>query len=379
MKQLLLSALLMSILIISISAPAAYATKVITEDYILIEEGEIIDDDLIMIGENLNIRGHVKGDVIAFSSTIIIEGEIDGDIIIIGQDINLKGKIKDDIFALGQYVNIDGPNPDNGIILGESITIHEDTEFKRDVRFAGELINIHGTIGRDVDISGVIVTITGDIGGNATIKSESLTIQESSAIDGNLNYTGPQEANIVNMDSIKGDIIYTEKTEIRKTYIESIKSSMWSILSLILIGLLMILIMPGFVNKTEKTIRTKTLTSLLFGFTGLIMIPIVSLLIIFTIIGIPLSLIMFALYIIGLYVSTIFVGIALGQKILNRSKTEKKSVLLSLIIGIVMLKIIFILPYVGGLAKFISLVLGFGALMIAKYEILIENKNKKRR
>ncbi|MCK5289739.1 MAG: hypothetical protein KAJ56_02235 [Candidatus Aenigmarchaeota archaeon] len=375
MKRQLLSALLISILVLSISVPAAYATKIIIEDNILIESGEIIDDDIIIIGENIQIRGHIKGDVIALGSTVITDGEIDGDIIVLGQDINLKGKINDDIYALGGHIDIDGPNPDNGIVVGSIIIIDRDTEFKRDVRFAGESINIDGTIGRDVNIAGQTVTVTGIIGGNATIKSESLTIQESSAINGSLNYTSPKEADIKNIDSIKGDIVYTKKIEIKKTYIESIKSSIWSILSLFLIGLLIIYIMPGFIERTEKTIRTRTLKSMLFGFIGLIIIPIVAFIMIFTLIGIPLSLIIFALYIIGLYISTIFVGIALGQKILNRTN-KKKAGILSLLIGLIALNLIFILPYIGGLAKIISLVLGFGALIIADFEIL-KNMGKK--
>ena len=381
MKRQLLSTLLISILILSISASAAYATKIIIEDNTFIESGEIIDDDIIIIGDNVNIRGHIKGDVIALGSTIISDGKIDGDIIVLGQDISLKGEINDDIYALGRHIDIDGPNPDNGIVVGTGITIHKDTEFKRDVTFAGESINIDGTIGRDVNIAGKTITITGIIGGNATIKSESLTIQESSAINGSLNYTGPKEADIRNINSIKGDIVYTKKTDIQKTYIESINGSMLSFLSLFMIGLILIYIMPGFVEKTENTIRTRTLTSMLFGLTGLIIIPIATFLIIFTFIGIPLSLILFALYIIGLYISTIFVGIALGQKILNRTDKKKRAGILSLLVGLITLELIFIMPYVGGLAKVISLVLGFGALMIADFELLknISKKTNKKR
>ncbi len=376
MKRSLLSALVLSILFISISVPSAYATEIITENNVIIAQGEVIDDDLIVIGENIRIFGKVKGDVIAIGIDIIIDDGIDGDITALGEKISIKGDIGDDLFVAGSDIDIDGPDLDNAMVFGSDIKIGKDTNIRRDLLIIGTIINIEGMINKDARLYGNDITISGDIGGNVTVESESLTILPSTAISGDLNYTGPEEADINDMSSIKGDIIYNQKIKPQKSYLDSIKGSVWSILPLLLIGFLIIYFMPGFIERTDKIIRTRTLASIISGITGLIIIPIVSILMIITIIGIPISLMILALYIMGLYISKIFIGITLGQYILKISGRKKQTKYLCLIVGLVSLELLFMIPFISCLAKLIALVLGFGALIIARYEILIKNKKK---
>jgi len=377
MKISSLSALLLSILIISISAPAAYATEIITENNVIIAQGEVIDDDLIILGENIKIFGKVKGDVIAIGIYITIDGEIDGDINVLGEKITIKGNIGDDLSVAGSNIEIDGSGPDNAMIFGSDIKIGKDTNIKRDLLIIGTTINIEGMINKDAKIYGDDITISGDIGGNVTVDSESLTILPSTAISGDLNYTGPEKADIKDMSSIKGGITYNQKAKPQKSHLDSVRISIEFMLPLLLIGILIIYFMPGFIEKTDKIIRTRTLLSIISGITGLIIIPIASILIIITIVGIPISLMILALYIMGLYISKIFIGVTLGQYILKISGRKKQTKYLCLVVGLVALELIFIIPFIGSLAKLIALVLGFGALIIARYEILI--KNKKRR
>ena len=377
MKRSLLSALVLSILFISISVPSAYATEIITENNVIIAQGEVIDDDLIVIGENIRIFGKVKGDVIAIGIDIIIDDGIDGDITALGEKISIKGDIGDDLFVAGSDIDIDGPDLDNAMVFGSDIKIGKDTNIRRDLLIIGTIINIEGMINKDARLYGNDITISGDIGGNVTVESESLTILPSTAISGDLNYTGPEEADINDMSSIKGDIIYNQKIKPQKSYLDSIKISIEFMLPLLLIGFLIIYFMPGFIERTDKIIRTRTLTSIILGITGLIIIPIVSILMIITIIGIPISLMILALYIMGLYISKIFIGITLGQYILKISGRKKQTKYLCLIVGLVALELLFMIPFISCLAKLIALVLGFGALIIARYEILMKNKKKR--
>ena len=376
MKISLLSALVFSILILSISAPAAYATEIISEKDVIIAQEEVIDDDLIIMGETVKIFGKVKGDVIAIGIDITIDGDIDGDIKVLGEEITIKGNIGDDLSVAGSDIEIDGLDPDNAMVFGSDIKIGKDTNIKRDLLIIGTTINVEGMINKDARLYGNDITLSGDIGGNATVKSESLTILPSSTIEGDLNYTGPEEADINDIGSIKGDITYNQKAKPQKSYLDSIRISIEFMLPLLIIGFLIIYFMPGFIERTDKIIRTRTLISIISGITGLIIIPILSILIIITIVGIPISLMMLALYIMGLYLSKIFISVTLGQYILKISGRKKQTKYLCLIVGLVALELLFVTPYIGSLAKMITLPLGFGALIIARYEILIKNKKK---
>ena len=91
------------------------------------------------------------------------------------------------------------------------------------------------------------------------------------------------------------------------------------------------------------------------GFLLLIVAPIVALILMCSIIGIPLSFILLALYIMLIYISIIPSGYFIAYKLLN--KTIKNEYLL-LAIGILGIKLLELVPYIGVFAALISLCFG---------------------
>ena len=106
--------------------------------------------------------------------------------------------------------------------------------------------------------------------------------------------------------------------------------------------------------------------SLGYGLVLFVVVPIALLLIMVTIIGIPLSLLSLLLYIILFYVAKLFVAIALGDKILsmlNQSGTRSQA--LSLLIGLIILTIMYKIPFIGWAVYLLSVMIGLGAILIA--------------
>lgn len=380
-KSALTATIILALLFLSIITPTAHAIKIMTEDNIVIAEDEIIDDDIIIIAENIHIKGTVEGDVVAIGLSIINDGTVEGDLIAIGSSINIKGNTGDDLITAGETINIDGPTIDNMIALGSKITIFKDTKITRDsIIVAAEKANIDGTMQRDAKIYGKNIVISGNINGNATVKSDRLTILSSSIIDGSLNYTGPEEAVIENTDSVKGKTIYQKTVKQHKlTPLETLKNKINGIVALLFVGIILICFMPKLTENGEKAIRNKTMASALVGLVGLIVIPIISFMLIFTIIGLPIALIAMALYLISIYISKIFVSIALGGLIRAQIKrTKNQAMVASLVIGVIALEIIFMLPYIGGIAVLTTIMLGFGAIMLACINQYKGTKKRKR-
>jgi hypothetical protein len=66
------------------------------------------------------------------------------------------------------------------------------------------------------------------------------------------------------------------------------------------------------------------------------------------------------------YISKLFVATALGDKLVQLvSSSEPKSYALSLFIGLVILTILFNIPYLGWIFYLATIVTGLGAIMIA--------------
>jgi hypothetical protein len=80
-----------------------------------------------------------------------------------------------------------------------------------------------------------------------------------------------------------------------------------------------------------------------------------------TLVGIPISLMLFAVYLAAIYLAKVWVGAFLGRILLKPSGATKGDWLLGLLVGLLILTVIGFIPYLGGLVRFGVVCLGLGA------------------
>jgi hypothetical protein len=112
-------------------------------------------------------------------------------------------------------------------------------------------------------------------------------------------------------------------------------------------------------------------------------------LLLFTVIGVPLALILMALYVVGLYVAQIFLGYTVGRWVLGRIRStvgpELAPVWPTLLgVTVVALVLDFALPSLGGRVPLLAFLLGifrlflvlwsFGALLLVKWGYVRERE-----
>ena len=101
------------------------------------------------------------------------------------------------------------------------------------------------------------------------------------------------------------------------------------------------------------------------GLVCLIVVPIALIILAITMIGLPLALILGALFAILLYVVKIFVGVYLGEKALRLfNKKLPIPLIWSMIAGLVIIYILFLLPFIGWLIKLAVMLWGLGVLLV---------------
>jgi len=229
---------------------------------------------------------------------------------------------------------------------------------------------VRGSIG-DANISGTI-------GKDVRIEADSLTLSSTAKIRGDLTYKSEEKAKIEKGALVSGTIKHTvpkkkvapkEPSPARK-FASRLLRTLWSFLALALIGLVITFFAPQRVIVTGEKIASAPWKSLGLGFLLLITIPIGILLVLVTIIGIPLALIAAFGYVVALYATSVFVGFFVGERIINLFKPEKQiwpgySVLL----GLLILAILRLIPYLGLLVGLLVVLFGLGAMMLAEFEI----------
>jgi len=88
-----------------------------------------------------------------------------------------------------------------------------------------------------------------------------------------------------------------------------------------------------------------------------------------TLVGIPASLMLLAVYLAAIYLAKIWVGAFLGRILLKPAGATKSDWLLGLLVGLLILTIVEFIPYLGGLVRLGVVCLGLGAFAWQLYGV----------
>lgn len=355
---------------------SAYSIK--TDNSVYVPKTETIEGNLYAAGANLTIEGKVTGDVICAGQSINISGDVAGDVICAGQSINISGNVGGSMRAAGNSINLSGKISRNVMAFGASILSAASSTVGWDMLAVGGFAQIAGNVGRDLYGSLGQATLSGQIGKNVNLyfgrqnknaNHPALTVAGTAVINGDVKYTASQDAAIDAKAVIKGKVTHNLPTMAAKK--SGLANLAWwwgrliSLFSALVIGLVLISFWREPVIKITDLMLNKVSPSLGWGILALLLTPIIAIILLITIIGIPLSLILMALWLIALYLSKILVGILVGRSLLNNLwPKQKDSLILGMIIGVIIAYLIFALPFIGWIMSLLAILWGLGGIML---------------
>jgi len=366
--------LTIAIILLPLTA-SAYSLK--KGDSIYVPKDEVIEGSLYAVGSTLNIEGKVTGDVFCAGQTINISGEVAGDIFCAGQSINVSGKVGGSMRLAGNAINFNGQVARNAITAGATIVTAASSSIGWDLLVLGNAFELRGDIGRDLYGSAGKVTVTGQVGKNLDLNFGSqndnekpLTITSAAKINGNVKYKSDKDAIVETGAIVQGETIHNfPAAPAKKSNLADLGwwwGKLISIFSALVIGLVLISFWREPVLKITDLMLAKTGPSFGWGILALLLTPIIVVILLITIIGIPLSLILLALWLIAIYASKILVGILVGKSLLNNFwPKQKDSLILAMIVGVVITYLIFALPFVGWIISLLAVLWGLGGIMLA--------------
>lgn len=327
--------------------------------------------------DNVTFEDTVNGDSAIAGNLVDIIGNIDGIGFIAGQTINVNGNLEYGFLA-GQNVNINGQISKNIYAAGETITLSKDANIGKDLFLAGDSINLNGNIQRNINIYASTVTIKKGttINGNITIEASNIKVEDGTSIKGTLKYNEDAKNDISDNSNIGKTTTY----EITKDKGFNTSEILSSILNMIVVFLSITIIIPKTLDKTNEIYKKKNnnyIKNIGIGFLILICVPLISLILLASNIGVYLGLILVALYAIAIYLSFIISGYILGNLILVKLMKLNTNKYLSGIIGIILLKILMVIPVLSTIICLIAITLGLATIWNLLQKDEKEEENKK--
>lgn len=366
-------AVVMSALLFALALPPqAAAADVRRAQSISVPAGETVHNDLIATGGSVRIEGTVEGDVIAFTRDLAVTGHVTGDVIAFAEEAVIDGIVDGNVRVFSRGAVLQGTVGKNVSAFGRSVDLISKANIGGGmIVLAGEM-DLDGKIQRD--LLGLVgrSNLDGLIGGQAWVHGGSLMVESTAEIRGPATFEGPQQP-VIEAGAKLASPIRTEITQdVRRTRRSTARVAIRAIVSYgaaLAVGILLLVIFPGFFSAT---LHEAGKIGLPIGIGALALITGAFLLvlgILLLIVGIAAGVAGVMAYAPILYVAQVFVGTWLGNRVMGQPPAVTSAVVGRMAVGLLILRVAGLIPFLGGLVWLAVLLWGTGAVLLGFYRM----------
>lgn len=382
MKHIKVVSLILGVMFVSVFAyvGAANAQSFKAGDNVGLAAGEIVDSALFAAGNNVNIAGTVNGDVYCAGETVNISGTVNGDVMCAGQTITISGTVNGNARLAGQTVNLSGTIADSATIGGQSVTIDTTGIIGRDLLGGSNTISINGKVARDVTMGAQNLTINGTVGRDINGAVDVLNVGSTGVVLGSVDYTSKNELSVATGGKVAGVVTRTEpkadqKYDMRPEAVVgmAIGSAFYVFIATIVFALALALMFPKILENAAVLTKKSPGKTILHGLVAWIVAPVVILILLMTVVGIPVALFALFAWTIIMMVSSSFSGYILGKLILNKSKSP----ILIMLVGASIIAVAMMIPFLNFFVFIVAGMFGTGAVMMQSRKLFERAHAKK--
>ncbi|MBI2011381.1 hypothetical protein HYS91_01300 [Candidatus Daviesbacteria bacterium] len=354
------------------------------KETIVLPKDQIINKDYFAMGESITISGTINGDAYLAGGNILVEGDINGDLLVAGGSVNIRGKVSNDLRVGGGQVNITGEVGRNITVFGGVVNISDSAVIGGSIVSGAGSLNIFAPVPKDITAGAGQLTLASTVSGDVLAGVGKLMLTSNANVAGDIKYFSSDPLDLQPGATISGEIrqLSFPKERLDKEKIAGQIArfgffvKLFSALSLLIIGVLLINLVPIYTQKNVNLISERPWLSLFVGFLALILTPFLIFVLLITIVGLPLALILLVIYLILLYISPLFIMMLIGQKLMDLTN-RKINLSIAFIVGLIIYEVLTLIPVIGWIIMFVSILVGMGAILIERKRFYISLKDKK--
>ena len=335
--------------------------------------GKVHQGDFFALNESVEISGEIYGDAYVMAGQAVIDGTIHGDLLIAAASIDVSGKVTGNIRSLGGQILVSGHVGNNVTALAGNV------QFLPSATIMGNVVATAGNVYLSADVGGDATVVASYLRASSSIRKSldayigSLRLTSKALIGGDLNYRSNTIALIEPGAQIQGVVNYYPsfvQEIIQGTWIHTvlIGSKVVTLLMnfayTLVVGIILIKLFPRNLESALLNLKTHPWKSFAFGLVLLILLPLISLILLMTILGVPFALTLIAANIIGFYTAKIY-SIFWASNWFFGKLNFKASRLPTLFMGLIAYFILAAIPYAGIVIGFVAMLFGLGAGVLA--------------
>jgi cytoskeletal protein CcmA (bactofilin family) len=348
-----------------------------------LKASEIMTNNLYSAGANLIFDGEMRADVFAAASNITVNNNISKDFFAAGSNVTINANIGDDIRAAAANLILNGNVAGEAMLAGATVIISENSTIDHDLLVGGANVIINGNVIGNLQGSAEKIEINGTVNGNVLIDdSVEVIVGKNAVINGTLNYSAIKRAQIHKDAVIKGKTTFKQIDKVKsKKFEKGVKKvfGVYYIFKLIITIIFALILLKLFKKKITKMAdhsAKKFWPEVLRGFVIFIVAPIAFIVLAITIVGIPFTCVGILLYMLIYIFAKVGGGIICGSMLFKYFKKTKTLPVTwqSTLVGILLLGIVKIIPFIGWIVCAVFFLAAFGTLSIFLYKAAFNGK-----
>lgn len=333
-------------------------------------------------GERVEVtNANVADDIFALGGDVIFESVSAKGVIAAGRSLSLKGITADDLIVGGGRMDVSGDIKDDVIaavcpfcpIMGR-LHLTNGMQIGDDARLAGRDIAVDGRIGGDLYAAAQQFRLSGEVVGNARIEADRIALTPGARIGGDLLYTSQTKPEVADGAVIAGQV---RQVESQLPFAEGLPESwIWYgvlavigfVLAILLLGVALQLVAPGLLSNAVATVQAKPWATLGRGLVLVLLVPIAIALLMASVIGIPIGMVTAAAFVVLVALAFVAIAYCIGlyvRRLFGRQDvpTGSGSRILWTSLGIFILLIIGLIPFIGWAIGVLAMIAGLGAVI----------------
>jgi cytoskeletal protein CcmA (bactofilin family) len=320
------------------------------------------------VGAIVSIRGNVRDVIRACGAEVDIDATTGGDVNSCGAIVSVKGAIGRDLLVASARSSVDARVAGNLKVVGARVLIGPQTQVQGETTIAGAEVIFAGTSQGPATFHGDTVRIDGRITGNVLVRARSVTVGKGAVIEGAIAFETFGDPLIESGATVRGrqTVTMPQPPEIGPGAVFLTLGAMFlfAVGAGLVLGIMLLIAARPFVERAIDRMRTAPGRSALVGFGVLILVPVVAVVLMVTVVGIPIGLLMLLAFPFTLLSAGVLAAFGLSDWLMNRGRSERSwgGRVLLLLVGLIILTLVGLIPILGFVTWVIALMIGLGAL-----------------
>ncbi len=334
-------------------------------------------------GGNVRPAMPVKGDLYAAGGRVTLEHPVQGDATLAGGAVTVRAPVGEDLRAAGGDINIESTVGGELYVSGGNITLSNTAVVADAVTLYAGNVSIEGKINGPLEVYAQKVVLNGEVARDVELNAEQIELGPRAMLGGALRYSSNAQFKTAEGVMIGGAVTrggaMNGRPDMHRDrewhgqmmgsgtgWAGTIASTAVSFVALLAAAALFLIVFTGFSRRASVRMLAAPWPALGAGVAVLLGTPMLAMLLLITLIGIPLGIVLMMLFPLILLMGWIVGVFCIAQRVQRAIQKDASSESSAAMIGFFALTLLLILllgslPFIGFLILVTILLLGTGA------------------